>query len=247
MWLWPHLLSLDAPLVAVAWSALLARSLQMSVQPAVLLILALTVWVIYAADRLLDVRTHLPATSRHLFARTHRFGFGVSIWAALSLAGGLSAQILHPDIFWRGVCVALGVALYMVAVHWGPLPRMGPRGKQFAVSVLFAAGVVLPFHTARGIGIAWAVSAAVVWLNIYAIEEWESGQSRPTAVVAVSSISIGGTCFLLGGVNEYYRALALAALLIFGLNWNRARLSSDLLRTAVDAVLFAPALAILLR
>ncbi len=53
-WLWPNLLSLDAPVVAVLWQILFARCFQVPVDALAALLLLLTVWLIYAADRTLD-------------------------------------------------------------------------------------------------------------------------------------------------------------------------------------------------
>jgi hypothetical protein len=56
VWLWMNLLSLDAPLVALVWQDLLARCYGTLLLPAGRTVLGLTVWAIYIADRLMDVR-----------------------------------------------------------------------------------------------------------------------------------------------------------------------------------------------
>src|SRR3954451_15813809 len=76
-WLWPNLLGLDAPLVAVVWQALFARTVHVTLFPAARLALALAVWAVYLADRLLDCASSEAsgATSgeagRHVFCRYH--------------------------------------------------------------------------------------------------------------------------------------------------------------------------------
>ena len=52
LWLWPNLLSLDAPLVAVLWQGFLAYRFSLPLRPAGRLVLGLTVWAIYFLDRL---------------------------------------------------------------------------------------------------------------------------------------------------------------------------------------------------
>ena len=59
--LW-HLLSLDAPTVAALWTYFIARANHVQLSYAVPAAMFLAVWLIYAADRLLDTR-HL-ATGR---------------------------------------------------------------------------------------------------------------------------------------------------------------------------------------
>ena len=71
-WLWPNLLSLDAPIVALLWQLLFIRCFHgsLGVLPAVLL--AIAVWLIYVADRMLDAWRGLTKQPRHEFYR--RFG-----------------------------------------------------------------------------------------------------------------------------------------------------------------------------
>src|SRR5580692_10930063 len=71
VWLWPNLLSLDAPLVAVLWQVLFVRCFhaQGAALPAVLLVCA--VWLIYAADRALDAWRGAGSQPRHEFYRRY--------------------------------------------------------------------------------------------------------------------------------------------------------------------------------
>src|SRR5690242_16333745 len=55
LWLWPNLLSLDAPLVAVLWQQLFARCFGLPGDAIPALLLVASVWLIYAADRAFDV------------------------------------------------------------------------------------------------------------------------------------------------------------------------------------------------
>jgi hypothetical protein len=73
LWLWPNLLSLDAPLVAVPWKWFLAYRFSLPLRPAWRIVLGLTVWVIYLLDRLLDVRKSLSVNERAREPARHRF------------------------------------------------------------------------------------------------------------------------------------------------------------------------------
>src|ERR1700753_814299 len=53
-WLWWNVLSLDAPMVAVAWALVFAKSAQVRLPNAEVAALGLLVWLIYTVDRLLD-------------------------------------------------------------------------------------------------------------------------------------------------------------------------------------------------
>jgi hypothetical protein len=245
IWLWPNLLSLDAPVIAVAWYALLARSLKLAIEPVSLTILASTVWTIYAADRLLDVRSGPPTTARHRFARAHRSAFAVLVLATTLVTGALSLFALSLHRILRGLAVAAGVGVYFACIHRPRSRAVAPAIKQLAVSLLFAAGVVLPLHGAPGIRLAWAAIAAIVWLNIRAIDEWES-TSAACRTVAIGGLASGAICLLLAGFGKFYGALALSAFLIFTLNRLRERLSREALRACVDLALLLPALGMLL-
>ena len=73
VWLLPHVLSLDAPVVAAVWQRFLGAAFGLSVPPAATTSLFAVVWCIYLLDRLWDARrpTH-PDTDRHRFAAAHR-------------------------------------------------------------------------------------------------------------------------------------------------------------------------------
>src|SRR5580693_4601800 len=76
VWLWPNLLSLDAPIVALLWQILFARCFHARVGFLPSLLLVLAVWLIYAADRTLDALRGVTwsgtaALPRHEFYRRH--------------------------------------------------------------------------------------------------------------------------------------------------------------------------------
>jgi hypothetical protein len=95
--LW-HLLSCDAPTVAVLWTIFIARLTHTPLGLATPAALALAVWTLYAADRLLDTRhllhraiPHPDAPDlepRHLFHHRHRtlFHLGVLLATLATLA-----------------------------------------------------------------------------------------------------------------------------------------------------------------
>ena len=56
-WLWPNLLSLDAPAVALLWQIFFARCFHAKLEPLPSVLLVLAVWLIYAADRTIDAWT----------------------------------------------------------------------------------------------------------------------------------------------------------------------------------------------
>ena len=80
-WLWPHLLSLDAPLVAVVWQACWAQSAHVRLSWCHPCVLGLGVWLIYLVDRLVDSARAVPGdivTARHAFHARRRVGLSCS-------------------------------------------------------------------------------------------------------------------------------------------------------------------------
>ncbi len=74
-WLWPHVLSLEAPLVAVLWQRALAHAHGIRLTPLLDAGLALACWVIYVLDRTLDTFASNSAGEldlRHAFYHRHR-------------------------------------------------------------------------------------------------------------------------------------------------------------------------------
>lgn len=160
---WPNWLSLDAPLIAVTWQSMVACSLAPSgaagsaaaeapaVSCAACAVLFLTVWLIYAGDRLLDVR-RLDFGGE--VAERHRF---VGRWAAvlwplwwMLLAVDLVVAItgLEPAIWGPGAALFACVAAYTIVVH-GPLPWRRRVPKELIVGAVFAVGTCLPVIARR--------------------------------------------------------------------------------------------------
>ena len=94
LWLFPNLLSLDAPLVAMAWLYVFAKTWRLGYHPwEAYASLGLAVWIIYVADRLLDASlaggTKAALEPRHRFhvenQRYFRIGLLLAIVTAVAL------------------------------------------------------------------------------------------------------------------------------------------------------------------
>jgi hypothetical protein len=192
-----HLLSLDAPTVAVLWAWAFARATQVHAAPIILAVLGLGTWLIYIADRLLDSRfsPHRDLRERHFFHARHRRAFlTVSAAAGVLL---LSLICIMPSPARReDTCVFAASMLYFAGVHL-PIVRMRrwfPR--ELAVGILFACAAAIP---------AWSVSialharliapvllfAGLCTLNCIAIEVWERpAPSTPSITIPIAAVSL---------------------------------------------------------
>lgn len=141
-WLWPNVLSLDAPAIALAWQEVFARSAGVAISMPERAALFLAVWIVYAADRLADgIRLRVAAGSahRHRFSRQHFRAMSITVGLA-GVAGLVVLPALSFETVLAGAAMGGVVAVYFVWNHLAG-SRFG-RGwlKEVVVSLVFAAG-----------------------------------------------------------------------------------------------------------
>ncbi len=245
VWLWPNLLSLDAPLVAVLWQTLFLRCLGAPVRLAPAAVLFLAVWLIYVADRLLDTRGMPSPATRHVFYRRHsRLMFwiwcAVLPFTALLAAGGLAGAVLERGFLMLG---AVGVYLLFVHLFWKNSPRAGV--KETAVALLFALGTSLAaWDSIRTWSDALTIVlfSALCWLNCVAIEQWEQGPRGWSIASIAILVALAGLVLLHRHRPILAGAEAMSLLALSLLDRARTRLSKDALRVLADAALLSPVL-----
>ncbi len=185
LWIWPNLLSLDAPLVALAWFWMFKQVWLVKYhQPSLPWFLALTVWCIYVADRLMDQeRLAGRQTARHDFHRQFRRPMKAAL-----LIGSLGAFLLMG-------AQSRGLLEYA-------MPILLPVGAYFAVSffdsgggvswiknilagIAFAYGTAVGVHFRRersilelGLSPEVVVFALLCIINMIAIDHWESSPAN---------------------------------------------------------------------
>jgi hypothetical protein len=124
----------------------------------------LAVWMIYAADRLLDARpleAHPPDTSplelrlsesrptpsdletRHRFHHAHRTAF-VTIIVFSSIALAALLHRIDPAALHLYALLATLLAAWMLLIHIRPIPHTSRLPKEFAVGIFFPAAVFIP-------------------------------------------------------------------------------------------------------
>jgi hypothetical protein len=186
-WLWWNILSLDAPMVGVAWAALFVREGGGRLGLAEAVALALAVWVIYTTDRLLDgwsTQNRAELRARHVFCERHRRAFVGAVLAATGVIVFLAVTTLPLSEVRAGFGLGVVVVTYMVGIHLGRGALAQRWPKELAVGILFAAGATLPWWS-RGVAISFGAMAAFGSLavlcagNCMAIESWErAGDER---------------------------------------------------------------------
>jgi hypothetical protein len=178
---WLNLLCLDAPLVAVAWQWLFARSFGAHLTWPLRALLFLTAWLIYLGDRFAD-SIRLPAGSprseRHQFCQDHMVGWWIAIVVIFVVDVALALRSLDLQMFFLGGTLAVVCAAYLFLNHllggqWRPVPM-----KEKAVGVLFASGTTLAVvGVLPGLTISFAFAvvlfAMLCTLNCLCIASWE--------------------------------------------------------------------------
>ncbi len=261
-----HLLSLDAPTVAVLWTWFIATVVHLRLPAAALAAMALAVWTLYAADRLLDARqlTDQPLQSaglepRHLFHHRHRSTFHIGIGvAAISLAATL--PLLYTEAIHLYLILGGLLAGYFILIHATQHARRLP--KEIAVGLFFAAATFIPTVAHRpelrlALLLPAVLFAALCSLNCLFIYAWEHSRTEearlthPVTRIALRCLRPLGIALMLAAtaVASFDRhapwplslACALSALGLLLLDRNRRRIASTTLRAAADLALTTPA------
>ncbi len=245
VWLWPNILSLDAPVVAVVWQGFLARCYGgPDPSPAARTALFLAVWSIYIADRLIDVRHPVPAagpdkgqeTPRHRFYRENAVFAGVVL--ALILAGlAIFALQLPVGVIGNG----LGVA-GLVASYGGVFPWRGARHlKQQSAGLLFSAGVFLVAWSGgaghRELLVAPALAFGALCLgNMKLVEKRSLGGPGRGLLVAFAVVC------LFGASSPWFAAVAASAAALAAIDGLGTALPRDARGVLADLALLTPLL-----
>jgi hypothetical protein len=184
LWVWWHLLSLDAPTVAVVWCWFFAAAFSVRLPATALVTLALGTWCVYVADRLLDGWRSIDMTDlrdRHWFYLRHRKPFVIAWLAATIPLAYLVLFCVQPAVRTDDIVLCLiGIGYFLLIHHRSQDDRFS---KELFVGFLFSIAAAVPtwtrLHAGRGLLlIAIFTFGAACWLNCVAIQTWEDAESR---------------------------------------------------------------------
>jgi hypothetical protein len=203
--LW-HLHSLDAPTVAAVWTWFLAASNHIQLPAVSIFAMAIAVWMLYAADRLLDARLldrcadtnsipsrfprHEKLEARHLFHYRHR-----RVFRGLLVLGSLALALLLPQLASASIrlYLFLGALLvgYFFLIH-ARQPNRLPKvplvplfSKELAVGFFFSAAAFIPTVAREPVMRLILLPAALLFallcsLNCLFIHAWEHPHAAPS-------------------------------------------------------------------
>ena len=268
--LW-HLLSLDAPTIAVLWTWFIASANHVRLPLSSTLAMIITVWMLYAADRLMDARLigtnstrHEDLEARHYFHHRHRRAFFIGI-----VFGSIALAILLPHLEAQAIrlYLILGglVCGYFILIHATSSAHRLP--KEIAVGLCFAAAIFIPTVARRpdlrSPLLPFAILfAALCSLNCLFIYAWEHDGShttdRPHAItrLALRNLPLLAVLLTLSSAAitlfDHHApwpvpyAIALSAALLLLLHNHRLAIVPITLRAAADLALTTPLLLLLL-
>lgn len=143
---WFNILSLDAPVVAVVWQAFFTELFDVKISMSARIILGLTIWLAYVADRWMDGRM-LPGgtavTLRHQFAQRNARAIAIS-WGLVFVGNFMLALIgLSTREFFFGLVLAVATVGYLYGVHLRSVRDVVASSKELLVALLFSAGTLV--------------------------------------------------------------------------------------------------------
>ncbi len=270
LWLFPNLLSVDAPLVALAWLYIFGKTWRVDYHPwEAYVTLGLAVWGIYVADRLLDASmlgtTGGRLEARHAFHQQHRklfiIGLIIAFIVTLVLVVAYMSFAIYTYILVGGVIVAGFFGLSMLSAQES---TDLPHTKNFLAGIGFAFGTAMMAHVyLPELGIfnmlgsrEFLCFAVLCILNISAIDLWEhANRTTDIEIHASAELTLTLPLIMLGIASLYYAAtdhqmatrpffyaILTGAALLQILNRMRGRFSMDALRVLADVALLVPVL-----
>lgn len=271
-WQWPTILSLDAPMVAMLWQWMLARVAGVSVEWHRTLVLGLSVWLAYAADRWIEGWRLAPdqvRTQRHYFYQRWRWPLCVLWGAALALDVGVAAMRLEPREFEAGLILLVPVFAYLLSHQLVHRLNRWRAPKEICVALLFGAGASVfllaqPSADLRELAGPLGAFTLLCFVNCALIGSWEQSvdkahgqtsfalqfqRARAFTRALAWLLAIGtavGAAGSHGAAREAYLCAAASGILLGTLDLAEGRTGPRLARALVDFALMTPAVFLVL-
>lgn len=241
-WNAPHVLGLDAPVVAMVWQIFLAGVFQIQLPPAAPITLGAVVWFIYLFDRLMDTQKAIPPTCRHRFTARHRPLIKILLTTCFILVlVGISR--LPKTYIQDGFKTGLVICVYLAIVHgFKPGLMQLPSAKEFMVGFGFALGVCLPIWSSGLEPTIWMGSIGLFgllcWTNCRLIDCWENQQPwHPFECVV---LVLGSMVCMTSVPMTILICHAMALLFLMVIHFYIAGRNRDLARILADCALLVP-------
>jgi len=271
-WQWPTILALDAPAVAVAWQCMLARVADVTLRPYHVVLLGLSVWLAYAADRWIEgwrLSKETVRTQRHYFFLRWRWP-AFAIWLVVLVVGiGLAIYRFTPREWLASLGMLAATLLYVLSHQFLHRAQLWRVPKEICVAVIIALGSALyPATLATDKLQLLALSTGLFMLlclaNCLLISEWEHevdlrhgqksfafqfsharafAEALPYGILA---LGIGIACLSDGATRTAAWCGAASATMLATLNAVHPKIGRELAHLLADVVLLTPLLALII-
>ena len=255
IWQWPNILAVDAALIALAWQATLAVPLELHVSQTTQIVLGLSVWLTYMADRLFDASKRPLQelrSARHQFTKQHRNTLWHCWWGVLisNIAIAFTGLSIHQLRNGAGLLV---LCLLYTALNQTLSRRFFP--KEICVALIYTGGVIvflLPSETLWGPASALAILYLINCLMIGAKEQQidaalqvRSLSRLPPALIILLAVICALFLCLLNQAWALPIGLSLGALCI--IHFHQKKLPVETFRVITDsALLIGPSVTLLI-
>ncbi|MBA2622621.1 MAG: hypothetical protein H0U88_03240 [Chthoniobacterales bacterium] len=263
---WLNLVCLDAPLVAISWQWLFARSYELPVAPGGTAALFLTAWLIYLADRSGDsfsVDRRGPTLLRQRFCLRYR-----TQWIIGTIAIAVADLLIVCTFVDRRVLLA-GAAVAVCAFVYLSLNRLRPSLwrkmplKEVSIGSLFAAGTIVPLTDSvpGALRPACLLLVSVCSLNCVCIAFWERALDTAQQRVSIATafprsarllpgifalVAVASAAFALSATGpSVYVCFASSTLLLAVLHFTARQIKPDTRTALADLALLTPVVPLL--
>ncbi|MEK6780858.1 MAG: hypothetical protein AABY93_04095 [Bacteroidota bacterium] len=137
-------LSIDVALGTIICATFFSHILHVQPSPVELASLGITVWIIYTVDHLLDVRKlkHEASSLRHRFHQKNFSRLSIALMLSIAVDFLLILLLRRPVVYW-------GIGLTLLVVVYLFFQQKLIAIKEIVISILYAAGVLLPSISMR--------------------------------------------------------------------------------------------------
>ncbi len=265
-WLYPNVLSLDAPLVAVAWLYVFAKvwSLQY-VETLLIPVLFLSVWVIYTFDHLIKAKLMRDCEhdQRLVFYKKYPKSFISAVLVAIATILYLALS-LQWSIITSSMAPLVGVSLFFILAIFQDPQRRISYAKTIIAGFTFAMGCVagLIGLSARDmpttmIAPEMVCFATLTIINVIMVDAWTtlpaSNDGNEQEVVEEWSLTLPLVALALfallykfkdghPGTRPYFDVIITCSGLLYVINRMHRRLSPHFLRVAAHLVMLLGAI-----
>jgi hypothetical protein len=269
---WLNLVCLDAPIVAVTWQWLFARTFHISLSMAPRVALFLTAWLIYLADRFVDTLSLAregPKSLRQRFCQDHGREWVAMVAAIALIDSWLILRHLDGCTFLAGLVIGSLSVVYLTINYWlGRIWRIFPV-KEICIGFLFAIGTVAALipnfrHGSVSFVGSFFLFAFLCSLNCISLAVWERklDQAQNKNSLATSWPGVGRylkpSAVVLVGLCAAFALLpvspvtlisfvGVSALLLGALDLMRDAIPRDQRTALADLVLLAPIILLVFR